>query len=540
MLTMSISFARGTRIKVLPLLVSALALGVVMGGCKKHDPVVPTQPIVAPQKVAAIAWYDGGVDGAFAQARTQGKPVFLYWGAVWCPPRNQLKSTVFSRPDFIEKSKLFVAVHLDGDDAGAQKWGESFHVSGYPTVVILRPDRTELARIAGGMDLTQYAQVLDLALGDVRPVQAVRAALDAGGANLSPDDCRRLAYNAWELDDPSTENWSRTAQSLQRAASRCPASARVERARLLVVAAYAAARAQSAALKAGKPPSPGLASLVRGVDELLADRELALASADILQDFDKDFFSAAIEVEPGRKTELLQHWVLVMDAMASDGRYAEADQISAIASKLKAMQSLDAAHGIPVPLVDAANARIDATLARTRDEHARPAVVNASLDLLDVLGEDDRAYAVLDQEVKTSKTPYYYMLDLATLEEKRGHKDAAVTLLGRAYRESQGTATRFQWGTVYVRGLVRMRPQDEAGIRDATLAVLAELDGPDRIYRRSRVGLEKLDGSLREWDKNSAHAGVITVLRKRMDEVCGKIPTGDPARQPCESFLAKA
>jgi hypothetical protein len=56
MLTMSISFARGTRIKVLPLLVSALALGVVMGGCKKHDPVVPTQPIVAPQKVAAIAW----------------------------------------------------------------------------------------------------------------------------------------------------------------------------------------------------------------------------------------------------------------------------------------------------------------------------------------------------------------------------------------------------------------------------------------------------------------------------------------------------
>jgi hypothetical protein len=85
-----------------------------------------------------------------------------------------------------------------------------------------------------------------------------------------------------------------------------------------------------------------------------------------------------------------------------------------------------------------------------------------------------------------------------------------------------------------------MRPQDEAGIRDATLAVLAELDGPDRIYRRSRVGLEKLDGSLREWDKNSAHAGVITVLRKRMDEVCGKIPTGDPARQPCESFLAKA
>jgi protein disulfide-isomerase len=223
-----------------------------------------------------------------------------------------------------------------------------------------------------------------------------------------------------------------------------------------------------------------------------------------------------------------------MDAMATDSHYAEAGQITAIASKLKAMQALDPAEGIPAPLVAAANERIEATLARTHDEHARPAIVNASLDLLDVLGEDDRAYSIL------SKAPYYYMLDLASLEEKRGHKDAAVALLGRAYRESQGTATRFQWGTVYVRGLVRMRPQGETEIRDAALAVLGELDGPDRIYRRSRIGLEKLDDSLREWDKKSAHAGVITVLRKRMDEVCGKIPTADPARQPCETFLAKA
>ena len=433
-----------------------------------------------------------------------------------------------------------MAVLLDGDDPGAQKWGDVFHVSGYPTVLVLRPDRTELARIAGGMDLTQYAEVLDLVLGDVRPVQAVLASLDASGASLSQDDCRRLAYNAWELDDTSSENWSATAQSLQRAADRCPAAARVERARLIVVAAYAASRAEAASLKAGKPASALLARLVRSIHDLLADRELALSTADNLQDLDKDFFSAAIQVEPRRIAKLRQRWIGVMDAMATDSHYAEAGQITAIASKLKAMQALEPAEGIPAPLVAAANERIEATLARTHDEHARPAVVNASLDLLDVLGEDDRAYSILDQEVKTSKAPYYYMLDLASLDEKRGHKDAAVALLGRAYRESQGTATRFQWGTVYVRGLVRMRPQGETEIRDAALAVLGELDGPDRIYRRSRIGLEKLDGSLREWDKKSAHAGVITVLRKRMDEVCGKIPTADPARQPCETFLAKA
>ena len=122
-----------------------------------------------------------------------------------------------------------MAVLLDGDDPGAQKWGEVFHVSGYPTVLILRPDRTELARIAGGMDLTQYAEVLDLVLGDVRPVQAVLASLDASSASLSQDDCRRLAYNAWRPPSPggarSLARGGRVAKSRQ-ARKRAPCEAR--------------------------------------------------------------------------------------------------------------------------------------------------------------------------------------------------------------------------------------------------------------------------------------------------------------------------
>ena len=117
-----------------------------------------------------IAWFDGDVDAAFAAAMASNKPVLLYWGAKWCPPCKQLKSAVFSRPDFIEKSKLFVPVYLDGDLPDAQKWGDVFRVMGYPTVVVLKPDRTEITRIAGNMDLSLYAGVLDNALGDVRPV----------------------------------------------------------------------------------------------------------------------------------------------------------------------------------------------------------------------------------------------------------------------------------------------------------------------------------------------------------------------------------
>jgi protein disulfide-isomerase len=142
--------------------------------------------------------------------------------------------------------------------------------------------------------------------------------------------------------------------------------------------------------------------------------------------------------------------------------------------------------------------------------------------------------------MRTSKSPYYYMLDLADLEEKRGHKDLAIDWLQRAYQESQGAATRFQWGTEYVQGLVRLRPDDDPEIRSAALAVLGELDGPDRIYSRTRMRLEKLNASLRKWNRHGRHAATIAVLRRRMDGICAKVPAGDPAHAACAGFLGRA
>src|SRR5207248_9753807 len=106
---------------------------------------------VAPDSKTGIAWQvassDAEVDRAFALAKQTGKPLFLYWGAVWCPPCNQVKATLFNRPDFIERSRAFVPVYVDGDKPGAQKVAARFKVSGYPTMILLKPDGSEITRL---------------------------------------------------------------------------------------------------------------------------------------------------------------------------------------------------------------------------------------------------------------------------------------------------------------------------------------------------------------------------------------------------------
>ena len=73
-------------------------------------------------------------------------------------------------------------------------------------------------------------------------------------------------------------------------------------------------------------------------------------------------------------------------------------------------------------------------------------------------------------EVTKSNVDYliYHSDDLVSVAtaagspQRAGHYDAALGWLERAYDESQGPATRFQWGANYLQGLLEMAPEDGA------------------------------------------------------------------------------
>jgi thiol-disulfide isomerase/thioredoxin len=524
-----------------------LCLAIVLGtaGCQQRDKTPTAPPAAASGSAsssaapAGITWFQGGLEAAFAAAASQHKPVFLYWGAEWCPPCHDLKAHVFSRRDFQEKLRQFIPVFLDGDAPGAQRIAGEFQVMGYPTVVVLRADRSEIARIAGGMDLASYADVLDLALEGVRPLPQVLAALRGDASQqLTPADCRRLAYNGWLLDPLADSDPKALVDTLQLAAQRCPVAARDERDRLLVTAAGLAATSERAAIEKGAKPTARLRTLLESVELLLSDRERSLVVADALLDIDDDFFVVARRLDPSHRVELRDHWFRLMDALEADSRYSDTLRLMSAAGRLSVAKALDEKESIPEAVAARARATLDAFMARNYDADARAGIVNSASWVLNLLGDDAGLRKMLEGEIKTSKTPFYYMPDLADLDEKAGRKDEALKWLQRAYAESRGPATRFQWGTLYVDGLLRMAPQDEPRIRAATLEVIGELNGADRIHARARTRLDRLHDSLRKWAKETHHADTLAAIAQRWDQICGALPASDPASRECPQLMS--
>ena len=154
--------------------------------------------------------------------------MFLYWGATWCPPCNQVKATIFNRQDFIERSRHFIPVYIDGDAPNAQKEGSRFKVSGYPTMVLFTPEGTEITRLPGEVDAEQYMRVL--AHGHERRAagegNARRGACRRfAGARLTPEDWRMLAYYSWVTDEQQLTPRKELAATLARLAKACPVRA---------------------------------------------------------------------------------------------------------------------------------------------------------------------------------------------------------------------------------------------------------------------------------------------------------------------------
>jgi thioredoxin-related protein len=113
---------------------------------------------------AASSVFSSDIAATEAKARAEGKPILWDFGAIWCPPCNELKETVFGMPAFLDKAKRFELVEVDVDSPKSWPAKDRFRVGGYPTIVFTDSRGKEIFRIVGYRSLKEFLRIMDLVL----------------------------------------------------------------------------------------------------------------------------------------------------------------------------------------------------------------------------------------------------------------------------------------------------------------------------------------------------------------------------------------
>jgi thiol-disulfide isomerase/thioredoxin len=480
----------------------------------------------------SIAWFKGDVDTAFARARTEHKPLFLYWGATWCPPCNQVKATLFKRVDFIERSSQFIPVYVDGDQPSAQKLADRFQVRGYPTMILFAADGGEITRLPGEIDPQQYLQVLSLGLGTGRSAQAtLAAALGPGAAKLTAEDWTLLASYAWDEDEGKLVPADRIATTLVALTRSCPAryQGSSDRLALRAISATAAGRGTVTADRAR-----GLVH-VRAV---LDDPARARAQFDVLVESASVIAGALTDPGSSERTELIGHWDARLAALAADTSLSTSDRLDALAARAELQKLADPNGPAPASLREAIRAAAAKADRETTDRFERQAVISSGANALSVAGLDAESDALLKAELGRSASPYYQMVELAVNARKRGDSAGALDWYEKAYAAAQGPATRLQWGARYVIALTELAPAEQERVDRAVTRVIDDLDpAPETFYGRNRTVLEKMGLALTDWNSGGAHDATLQSALAKMDAVCQKLPATAPERPICKDLL---
>ncbi|TNF73860.1 MAG: thioredoxin family protein [Acidobacteria bacterium] len=416
------------------LLLGLAVLTLVAGGCGGEQTTT-----VGTSETAAhhddIAWFDGSPEAAFALAESEGKPLFLYWGAEWCPPCHYLKNKIFKRPEFVAKSQEFVPVYLDGDTESAQILGEELGVMGYPTVIIFSPDGEEVMRMPSTIPVEEYAVVLDSAMERMRPVKTVLAeVMEAGPANAHPSDLNVLAFYSWEQDSKvELEDEEKTA-TFGRLNEETPNELRLEKSRFLALYLGALIQ-QSRDSEEALLTDAERAELDTAVAALLEDDQLVANNLILLFYYSRETVELLHPADSPPRQALIGKWVAAAQGVENTGNLPVDDRLDAIypqiqLAKLQAEAELPAESEeeveIPAELQDHIRERIAWATGAVTDEGELQAVVNSMGGLLMSSGLEGEAEELLTQMMDKTEAPYYFMSWIGSIKKDADQPEEAL------------------------------------------------------------------------------------------------------------------
>ena len=509
--------------------------------------VSATSSIADVRTDASIEWFDGTIEEAFKIADGEARPLFLYWGAVWCPPCQEIKHTVFKSQEFIQLTRLFVPVYLDGDTDEAQAWGEKFGVMGYPTMIVFNPSGEEITRIPGGIDITRYNTVLELSLHRMRSTaDLVQVALE-DATQLSADEFYQLAYYSWFQDAaavPESADRAKLFLGLSTSAPEGELSDRFYMNYLLTLVEENEVE-ENEAEESGKETldAETIAADASITDPMITERlktilsssSLTLASWDSLAYYMEEILAlkAITDVDKGSLARL---WENSLFELRFDESLSRAEKLAGWLPKLQ----LATADGQPLSgdlqkLLRAEMASVDEA---TIDSFERQSVINQMSYIYREAGLVGDAKDLLLAELEKSASPYYFMSSLGSLAEKGDNFDEALSWRKQAYENSVGEATRFQWGANYVLAMIRMAPEDQEAIEVQSSALLLEFHQSAELFvGRNFRTLKRLNEKLLAWQEARNQDGLV--FESEVEKLCDDQKEDSLQYQNCRSLFVE-
>lgn len=380
-------------------------------------------------------WFKGNVDEAFKAAKKDKKMVFLYWGAIWCPPCNELKAQIFSKPRFAELMANFVPVYLDGDTEAAQIWGERFQASGYPTVLVLDENQKELFRLSTVMSIEEFDAAIQSLLASSGSVDRAAAAVMESRAKHK--DLQVLAYSSWDQLPEAQWPASRRINLMEQAFETTELSAE----KSIFGSQWISQLAEEKMKMSDKQLLRVLAAIFTDDESIWASREFIKYQAGMVASW------TGWKPKDKNYVYLKSEW---LKAAAQLEVHPSASPLTKLWSVNPLIEFYKFEHPGEAVSKDL-RTRVEIA-ARTADEEAkseydRHSVISDAAYLLRQVDSFDKARELLKAELEKTNTPWYYEGSLSALESQAGKSEEAKKWSAAARKSVQGRASRVQWIT---------------------------------------------------------------------------------------------
>jgi thiol:disulfide interchange protein len=107
-------------------------------------------------------------DAAVAAAKEQNKPVVVVFSAVWCPPCQVMKRSVYPSKEVAALHDQFVWAYLDTDEDANADAARKHKVSGIPHIEFLSPTGKSLGNQVGSTSPADFSGTLKKVLAKAK------------------------------------------------------------------------------------------------------------------------------------------------------------------------------------------------------------------------------------------------------------------------------------------------------------------------------------------------------------------------------------